>query len=191
MVKSKAAERLRGNPPTYKIFGPTTLWSLLTPLALLWCINGLSIYLLKMQPWFKPHPIGTVAVYQLPETSTLFLVNIFFLSAACITWSFGSKYRQPIYKNTGLMLSFVGEIIIIIFVFTMPNRNETFRNWMEMVVIPEDFLVTLAIVGLTSFMVMLVFEFICVIGPVAKFFRKLTGRGRSKPNLPPDVTVLQ
>jgi len=187
MVKSKAADRLRGNPPTFKIFGPTSLWSLLAPLALLWFVNGLAIFLLKRQPWFSPNPIGTIAVYQIPETTTLFLVNIFFLSASCITWSFGSKYRQPIWKNYGLMISFLGEIIIIILVFTLPNRYLDVRNWMEMVVIPEDFLGVLAIVGLSSFFGMLLFEYICVIGPVAKFFRRLTGRGRPKPDLPKDV----
>jgi len=189
MVKSKAADKLSGNPPTFKIFGPTTMWSLLTPLAFLWCINGLIIYLLKRQSWFSPNPVGTIAVYQIPETTTLFLVNIFFLSAAMVAWSFGSKYRQPIWKNTGLIICLAGEIIIIILVFTLPNQVKTFRDWMEMVVIPSDFLLVLAIIGISSYIAMLFFEYIFVIGPIAKFFRRLTGRGRAKPELPPDVSM--
>jgi len=185
MVKSKAADELRGNPPTYKIFGPTTLWSILTPLVLLWITSGIVIAALNQQTWFVPNPVGTIAIYQIPETTSLFLINVFFLCGTTISWSFGSKYRQPIWKNVGLLLSILGEILVIIGVYVIPIYSENFRNFMEMVVIPSDFLLELAGIGVIAWIVLIFFEYICIIGPVAKYFRKKTGRGRPKPNLNP------
>jgi len=191
MVQSKAADNLRGNPPTFKIFGPTTIWSLSVPLVVLWTINLISIRLLSTQSWFVPHPVGLIAFYQIAETSTLFLVNCFFLSAAAIAWSFGSKYRQPLYKNIPLVVCFVLEVIIIFIVFVVPNRNTIFRDFMEMVIIPDDFLLVIGLLGLAGWVAVVLFEVVFIIGPVAKYCRTKTGRGRPKVTTPQDNAFMK
>uniref|UniRef100_A0A6B2KWY5 P-type ATPase A domain-containing protein n=1 Tax=Arcella intermedia TaxID=1963864 RepID=A0A6B2KWY5_9EUKA len=181
MVQSKAASTLVGNPPTSKIFGPTTISSLLFPLLVLWSLNVVMIKLLQTRSWFVPNTVGTEADYQITETTCLFLLNTFVLSAASISWSFGSIYRKPNYSNIPLLVCWICEIIIIIIVFTIPFYFEKFRNFMEMVIIPNDFLGIIALLGVLGFFLILSFEYVVIIGPVASFCRKKTGRGRPKP----------
>jgi len=181
MSQTKAADVLKGNPPTYKIFGPTTLISLIVPLIVAWIADGISIYLLQQQTsWYQPHPIGTIAVYQIPETTSLFYVNLFLLGAGCITWSFGSKWRQPLWTNKPLMLIIAAECVMMGLVFALADKLSRFRDFMQMVVLPDDLLVFNVLIGVIAGVAIILFEFIFVIGPVSKFFRKLTGYGRSK-----------
>jgi len=187
VVRTKPADLLQGNPPTSKIFGPTTMFSFLSMVAVSWIVQGVSIALLKQQDWFVPQSIGTMAIYNVPETTTLFLVTIFLLGGCVIAVSFGATWRQPLTKNYGIIGICFVHIVILCIAYTVPYLSdmESLLNLMDMVNLPSDFRLMIAILSGSTAVLMVLWEKIVIIGPVANYLRKKTGRGRPVPTYNP------
>uniref|UniRef100_A0A6B2KWT4 P-type ATPase A domain-containing protein n=1 Tax=Arcella intermedia TaxID=1963864 RepID=A0A6B2KWT4_9EUKA len=180
IVRTKPADKLLGNPPTSKIFGPTTMFSFLFQVAISWIGEGVIIALLKQQSWFTPNPVGTVAKYNIPESTTLFLLAILLLGAVGVTNSFGATWRQPIWRNYGLIVIWLLQIATIIFVYIAPHQSDmhNLASIMDMVPIPGDFRLQIAILGLTIAILIIAYEKVVIIGPVSQYFRKKFNIGR-------------
>jgi len=184
MIYTTPSSRLKGNPPTSKIFGPKTISSILGPLIITWVALGFTLNYLKREPWFSPHSIDSslIAVYQIPETTTLWIVSLFVFPACYLALSFGTSWRQPMYRNIPLMVVALFGCAYILFFVGQYQFLQPLLQLMEVVALPSDFRIKLVIIGLTAAIAIVIWERIFVIGPVGNFFHKMTNRGREPNN---------
>jgi len=178
MIKSESVDVLSGNPPTSKIFGPTTIFSYLGHQIIAWTALGVALYLLVNQSWYTPTPRGEEAVFNISECTTMWMIGLFIYPACAISWSFGSHWRKPIFYNIGLMVVLVIEVVTLAFVMSAPTAWSNWYRIMSIVYLDSDFKFILSIVGVVSFSIMILWEYFVIIGPVGNFLRKKTGRGR-------------
>jgi len=180
IMYTRPSNILRGNPPTGKIFGPKTIASILGPLVITWAAVGIMLNLLLKEPWFVPHTIGTKAVYYLPETTSLWLLSLFILPGCYIGMTFGSTWRQPIYKNIPIIIVFVISLTITVLFVGQFLDLAPLYNLMEIVDLQNRFFSKIAVIGALSFAAVVIWEAFFVIGPVGKFLHHMTQRGRVK-----------
>jgi len=181
MVITKSAPYLKGNPPTSKIFGPTTLFSYFGLQILAWLAILTVMIFLNKQGWYIQNEIGVVAVYQIAESTTLWYIALFLYPAVSISLSFGNSWRQPIYTNKPYMVTLILELIYLVIVFSMPPGVFGWFSFMELVDVGSIFKGIIIVIGTSAFCLIIIWEKFIVTGPIASFFRKLTGRGRPPP----------
>jgi len=179
IVYTLPSTRLRGNPPTGRIFGPKSLASMLGPLIISWVSLTVAIVYLKQEPWFSPHPIGFIAKYDLPETTTFWIVSLFFFPACYISMAFGGPWRQPLYKNWPLLIVIAISLLSIVLFVGQFNGLLPFLNVMEVVTLPTQFRIKLAVIGVITFFAVIIWERFFVVGPVGNFLHKWTRKGRA------------
>lgn len=129
LVRAKPAAKLAKSRPTSSLLGPINLASLLGT----WIINMMFLVGQLMHMKHAKHYVKWPAKYALGadfwtlsdnwESSVLYLHTIMAFFVTSCTYSFGYKYRQPIFKNWPLLL-FAGTLwaIHVSFVLAEPNR---------------------------------------------------------------------
>jgi len=150
--------------------------------AVSWTIEGVCISLLKQQSWFVPHAVGTIAKYNIPETTTLFLVSVFLLSGCGVAVSFGATWRQPLWTNYGLIAIWILQIATLCFVYIVPHLpSEAILYVLDMVALPSDFRLIIAVLSGCTALLIILWEKLVIMGPVGGYLREKTGRGRPEP----------
>ncbi|CDS13844.1 hypothetical protein LRAMOSA06018 [Lichtheimia ramosa] len=129
--QSKAADRLAPQRPTARLLGGQTMASTLGLVALNWLFMCTALYFLYQQDWFRCNEFDSNAVdlskwwlladgYE-PELLTIMALFMFINNAA--VFSFGYKFRRPIYRN--YILIFLWTVYMIMashFLLADPNR---------------------------------------------------------------------
>eukprot|EP01123_Difflugia_compressa_P010556 TRINITY_DN3897_c0_g2_i1.p1 TRINITY_DN3897_c0_g2~~TRINITY_DN3897_c0_g2_i1.p1 ORF type:complete len:263 (-),score=53.93 TRINITY_DN3897_c0_g2_i1:110-841(-) len=134
---------------------------------------------LANQPWYTPSVLSSKTLYQIPETTTLWLVGGFSYIGTCIAYSLASDWRKPIYYNIGLLVMVTYSLIIYHIVFWMyPGwDNSSFYAFFELVTLP---MYTRGILFMLAWLVLLLqvaFEALIVI-KLGDYLRDKYGFGR-------------
>ncbi|KAA8587757.1 hypothetical protein FQN60_016619 [Etheostoma spectabile] len=155
-------------PPSSLISGPL-LFSVLTQILTSLVFQVLAFLLVRQQSWYEtwtpqsdacnvsrsspshslnvtsPHDHKNIRNY---ENTTLFYVSSFQYLAVAIIFSKGKPFRQPSYKNWPFMLSCIGlyTFLLLIMLYPVPAID----SFLEIVCVPPDWRVTLAIIVIVN-----------------------------------------
>jgi len=92
----------------------------------------------------------------------------------------GAHWRVPLWRNYGVVFVLILHIGTIVFLYIAPFNIASILNLLDMYNLPGSFrTLVLAVGGLTS-LLMVVWERLVILGPVADFFRSKFNRGRPK-----------
>ncbi|KAI8144258.1 hypothetical protein BJV82DRAFT_557186 [Fennellomyces sp. T-0311] len=129
--QSRAADRLEEERPTARLLGPQTMASCLGLVALNWMFLSGGFKLLYNQDWFRCNEFDSNAsdlskwwlLADNYEAEVLALMCLFMFINNAAVFSFGHKFRQPIYRNYPLL--FLWALYLAILSYWMlgdPNR---------------------------------------------------------------------
>jgi len=166
-VRSMARADLKHYPPTEKVFGFTSLTSVIG----LWVIAGFTciipfLVVRNYYPDYVPGNGNDVNVYQqIPETATVYFIGSFLYPAIGIAMTFGSNWRQPFYYNIGNQVSAgVTFTALFFFLFFPPSWNYAFPvlDFMQFPVMTWPMRRMVVVAGLTGFCLLLLWEYITI-----------------------------
>ncbi|KAI7883302.1 hypothetical protein K492DRAFT_185103 [Lichtheimia hyalospora FSU 10163] len=129
--QSKAADRLEPCRPTARLLGPQTLASCLGLVSINWIYMCCAFYMLYQQEWFRCNEFDSNAVdiskwWLLAdnyEAEVLTVVGMFMFINNAAVFSFGYKFRRPIYRNYPLIFLWALYIAIVSYwTLADPNR---------------------------------------------------------------------
>lgn len=183
---AKPALKLGYERPTSSLIGSTTLLSILGQVAIHVVFLYFSIHFLMSQSWycpFNPEDVDLSKGWLLEDTplsSTLFLVVSPQYMISAVSFGFGARFHQPVYRNAFLVAYFC-----VLFSFSLylalgsPSHvTELFRIATSTNVVglpdiplPTSFQRSLVVLMLINMASILVFEFLVVSGPIRKFIR--------------------
>ncbi|KAL4094833.1 hypothetical protein PRIC1_010486 [Phytophthora ramorum] len=182
----KPLKELKPTRPTSSLIGPTTLVSLfgqeVINVAFLCC----GVRMLTSEVWycpFSPESIDMSKWWLIADNhlSTLFFFTIIFQQhTAAWTFSFGSIYRQPIWRNYLLLAFFVvvGALDLYLVLGEPSALTDQFRissstNVVGLPDIPMPMSFRLKYLGiiLGNIFTCILFEYFVVLGPVRTYFR--------------------
>ncbi|ETL78750.1 hypothetical protein L917_20504 [Phytophthora nicotianae] len=184
---AKPLKELKPVRPTSSLIGPTTLVSLFGQQVVNIIFQCFSVHLLTSEVWycpFSPEYIDAAKWWLMADNhlSTLFFFTIIFQQhTAAWVFSFGSIYRQPIWKNY-LLMGFLAVLATIDLYLLLGEPNavtDQFRissgtNVVGLPDIPMPLSFRLKYLGvvLGHFIVSVFFQHVVVLGPVRSYFRK-------------------
>ncbi|KAI9497199.1 hypothetical protein BDB00DRAFT_970411 [Zychaea mexicana] len=131
VTQSRAADNLNEERPTARLLGPQTMASCLGLVSINWIFMSCIFKFLYSQDWFRCNEFDSNAadlskwwlLADNYEAEHLALVSLFMFINNAAVFSFGHKFRQPIYKNYPLL--FLWALYMAILSYWMlgdPNR---------------------------------------------------------------------
>ncbi|KAF1776312.1 P-type ATPase, cytoplasmic domain N [Phytophthora cactorum] len=183
---SKPLDELKDMRPTSSLIGPTTLSSILGQEAINIIYLCFSIHMLSSQVWycpFSPDNVDVAKWWLMSDNhlaTTLFFSVIFQQHISAWVFSFGSTYRQPIWKNYLLMAFFavVGALDLYMLLGEPSIVTDRFRisSGTNVVGLPDipmpmSFRLKLLAMLLGNVFTCILFEYFVVLGPVRSYFR--------------------
>ncbi|OWY96287.1 P-type ATPase (P-ATPase) [Phytophthora megakarya] len=183
---SKPLPELKAMRPTSSLIGPTTLASILGQEAINVIYLSCGVHLLSSQVWYCPFSPDTVDVakwWLLSDNhlaTTLFFFVIFQQHIAAWVFSFGSTYRQPIWRNY-LLMAFIAAVSALDLylllgepsIVTDRVRISSSTNVVGLpdIPMPSSFRTKLLGMLLGNAFTCILFEYFVVLGPVRSYFR--------------------
>uniref|UniRef100_K3WTC0 P-type ATPase A domain-containing protein n=1 Tax=Globisporangium ultimum (strain ATCC 200006 / CBS 805.95 / DAOM BR144) TaxID=431595 RepID=K3WTC0_GLOUD len=183
---AKPAATLGSERPTSSLIGVTTLLSILGQVAIHVVFLYTSVHMLMTQAWycpFNPDDVDLSKGWLLEDTAlstTLFLVISPQFMISAVSFGFGARYHQPVYRNVFLMLYFCALFGFLLYLaLGAPSRvTEAFRIATSTNVVglpdiplPHSFQSSLMVRVVINMAAILVFEFLVVTGPLRKWIR--------------------
>ncbi|CEG45877.1 p-type atpase (p-atpase) superfamily [Plasmopara halstedii] len=183
---SKPLNELKKTRPTSSLIGPTTLSSILGQEIINTIFLSCGILMLTSQTWycpFSPDNVDVAKWWLMSDnhlSTTLFFAVIFQQHIAAWVFSFGSTYRQPIWKNKLLMAFFtVAEAFTLYLLLGEPSivtdrfRISSGTNVVGLpdIPMPMSFRVKLLALLFGNVVTCILFEYVVVLGPVRTYFR--------------------
>ncbi|EEY67512.1 cation-transporting ATPase, putative [Phytophthora infestans T30-4] len=183
---SKPLDELKDMRPTSSLIGPTTLSSILGQEVINIIYLCFSIHLLSSQIWycpFSPDNVDVAKWWLMSDNhlaTTLFFSVIFQQHIGAWVFSFGSTYRQPIWKNYLLIAFFaaVGALDLYMLLGEPSIVTDRFRisSGTNVVGLPDipmpmSFRLKLFAMLLGNVFTCILFEYFVVLGPVRSYFR--------------------
>ncbi|CAI5700453.1 unnamed protein product [Peronospora effusa] len=183
---SKPLDELKASRPTSSLIGPTTLVSILGQEAINLIFLSCNIHMLSSQVWYCPFSPDNVDVAKWWLMSDNHLATVLFFSVifqqhiAAWVFSFGSRYRQAIWRNYLLLVFFaaVGALDLYLLFGEPSIVTDRFRisSSTNVVGLPD---IPMPMGFRWKFIAMIVgnifscilFEYIVVLGPVRSYFR--------------------
>ncbi|KAL3660752.1 hypothetical protein V7S43_014155 [Phytophthora oleae] len=184
---SKPLDELKANRPTSSLIGPTTLVSMFGQEAINIISLCYSVHLLTSEVWYCPFSPGNIDAAKWWILSDNHLATLFFFAiifqqhTAAWVFSFGSHYRQPIWRNYRLMEFFVVLATIDLYLLLgEPSaimdqfRISSCTNVVGLPDIPMPFSFRMKYFGvlLGAIFASISFQYLVVLGPVRDYFRK-------------------
>ncbi|CAI5741640.1 unnamed protein product [Hyaloperonospora brassicae] len=183
---SKPLEELKAARPTSSLIGPTTLTSLLGQQAINTIYLSCAIHMLSSQVWYCPFSPENVNVAQWWLMSDNHLATVLFFSVifqqhiSAWVFSFGSVYRQPIWRNYTLLVFFgvlgaldlymlLGEPSIVMDRFRISSSTNVVG--LPDIPMPLSFRAKFLGLLLGNVGTSILFEYVVVLGPVRSYFR--------------------
>jgi len=173
--------------PTSSLAGPNTVLSILGQELINIIFLYFGIRSLVTQPWycpFAPESVDLSKWWLLSDNAMatcLFYCVVFQQQTAAFVFSFGSVYRQPIWRNYSLCLLYVGLVVLDLYlvlgdpsVVTDLFRIASSTNVVGLPEIPLPFEFRMRYLGfvLGNMGAVIVFEYFVILGPVRSFFRR-------------------
>ncbi|EGZ11144.1 hypothetical protein PHYSODRAFT_337897 [Phytophthora sojae] len=183
---SKPLDELKDMRPTSSLIGPTTLASILGQEAINIIYLACSIHMLSSEVWycpFSPDDVDVAKWWLLSDNhmATILFVSIIFQQhTAAWTFSFGSIYRQPIWRNYVLLAFFAVVMALDLYlllgepsIVTDRFRISSSTNVVGLPDIPMPMSFRLKYLGmiLGNIFTCILFEYVVVLGPVRSYFR--------------------
>ncbi|DAZ93073.1 TPA: hypothetical protein N0F65_007977 [Lagenidium giganteum] len=121
--------------PTSSLIGPTTLLSMLGQQVIHTCFLYYAIHHVMQQPWYcpvSPENVDLVKWWLLQDSNlgtAIFMIIAPQQMIGAVAYSFGSHFRQPIWKNRFLVIYFAALAALIVYLsLAEPNvLNDRFR----------------------------------------------------------------
>jgi len=180
VVKSNAAKKIKGVPPTSRVFGPATLGSLFGQLAITMITMLIAVTSLQKQEWYFPDQDPSITVSRasanIPrsEVTTVFFVGMWMYITAGVSFTFGGQWRNPFYKNYGLMACCVISYILAILLLFVSYESEVLSDLFHLSHVPLEWRATLFLLGISGSVCMMLYEKFVILGPgVSNFLRSL------------------
>ncbi|KAI9918223.1 hypothetical protein PsorP6_011522 [Peronosclerospora sorghi] len=184
---SKPLNELKASRPTSSLIGPTTLISILGQEAINLIYLSASLSMMSNQVWFCPFSPKNVDISKWWLMSDNHLATVLFFSVisqqhiAAWVFSFGSKYRQAIWRNYRLLAFFavvgafdlymlLGEPSVIMDRFRISSSTNVVG--LPDIPMPHSFRVKLLGMIVANIVTCILFESVVVLGPVRSYFRK-------------------
>ncbi|KAE9327735.1 putative cation-transporting ATPase 13A3 [Phytophthora fragariae] len=183
---SKPLDELKDMRPTSSLIGPTTLVSILGQEAINIIYLACSIHMLSSEVWycpFSPDNVDVAKWWLMSDNhlaTVLFFAVIFQQHIAAWVFSFGSQYRQPIWRNY-LLLTFIAAVTTLDLYLLLGEPSivtDRFRiasstNVVGLPDIPMPMSFRLKYLGmiLGNIFTCILFEYVVVLGPVRSYFR--------------------
>ncbi|GMF29947.1 unnamed protein product [Phytophthora lilii] len=168
------------------LIGPTTLLSILGQEAINIVYLCCGIYMLTSEVWYCPYSPDNVDVAKWwlmsdnHMATMLFFSVIFQQHTAAWVFSFGSQYRQPIWRNYVLMAFFAAVATLDLYLLlgepsavTDQFRISSSTNVVGLPDVPMPMSFRLKYLGiiLGNIFTCILFEYFVVLGPVRSYFR--------------------
>ncbi|KAL3660743.1 hypothetical protein V7S43_014147 [Phytophthora oleae] len=184
---SKLLKELKDTRPTSSLIGPTTLLSIFGQEAINVIYLCCGVHMLTSEVWycpFSPDDVDVAKWWLLSDNhmaTVLFFSIIFQQHTAAWTFSFGSIYRQPIWKNYLLLVFFaaVGALDLYLVLGDPSSLTDQFRissstNVVGLpdVAMPMSFCLKYFGIIMGNLFTSILFEYFVVLGPVRSYFRK-------------------
>uniref|UniRef100_M4BQF0 P-type ATPase A domain-containing protein n=1 Tax=Hyaloperonospora arabidopsidis (strain Emoy2) TaxID=559515 RepID=M4BQF0_HYAAE len=183
---SKPLDELKATRPTSSLIGPTTLLSVLGQQAINIIYLSCAIHMLSSQVWycpFSPENVNVAQWWLMSDnhlSTVLFFVVIFQQHTSAWVFSFGSTYRQPIWRNNILLAFFavlgaldmymlLGEPSIVMDRFRISSSTNVVG--LPDIPMPLSFRVKFLGLILGNVFTNILFEYVVVLGPVRSYFR--------------------
>ncbi|KAG6620920.1 P-type ATPase (P-ATPase) Superfamily [Phytophthora cinnamomi] len=184
---SKPLGELKDTRPTSSLIGPTTLVSIFGQEAINVIYLCCGVHMLTHEVWycpFSPNDVDVAKWWLLSDNhmaTILFFSIIFQQHTAAWTFSFGSIYRQPIWRNYLLLAFFavvgaldlylvLGEPSIVTDRFRISSSNNVVG--LPDVAMPTSFRLKYFGIIMGNLFTSILFEYFVVLGPVRSYFRK-------------------
>jgi len=181
MVKSRASKKLKGVPPTSRVFGPSTLGSLFGQLAITCLVSFGALVLLHRQSWYFPEQDPAIAASRkeagIPraEVTTVFFVGSFLYITAGLAFTFGGRWREPFYLNFGLLgtcLITYTAAILVLFVSYYSTRFATLFHFEH---VPISWRGILFGISVSGSIIMVLWEKFVVLGELGDLIKQCLG----------------
>ncbi|GMF14758.1 unnamed protein product [Phytophthora lilii] len=184
---SKPLKELKDTRPTSSLIGPTTLLSIFGQEAINVIYICCGVHMLTSEAWycpFSPDDVDVAKWWLLSDNhmaTVLFFSIIFQQHTAAWTFSFGSVYRQPIWRNYLLLAFFaaVGALDLYLVLGGPSSLTDQFRissstNVVGLpdVAMPMSFRLKYFGIIVGNLFTSILFEYFVVLGPVRSYFRK-------------------
>jgi len=113
-------------------------------------------------------------VARITETSVVWYLGVFLYAALGLAVSFGGSFRKPIWFNFGIVITALAVLVIGIFLLFMPPSIDFlgFWSWCRFVELPPQHQAIIMVGGFLGFFLILIYEKLVVLGPVAGFLRR-------------------
>jgi hypothetical protein len=98
--RNHAYKKLSEIPPPTSLIGITQLSSIAIQLAVVLMFQIGTVFLLRHQSWYEPHVPENEDDYACHDNYAVFGIQVFQYIILTITFSKGSPYRKPFYKNS-------------------------------------------------------------------------------------------
>ncbi|KAF4320558.1 hypothetical protein G195_006204, partial [Phytophthora kernoviae 00238/432] len=183
---SKPLKELKDTRPTSSLIGPSTLISIFGQEAINIISLSCGIHMLSSQVWycpFSPDNVDAAKWWLMADNhmaTTIFFTVIFQQHTAAWTYSFGSIYRQPIWRNYLLIVFFMVLAVLDMYLLlgepsaiTDQFRISSSTNVVGLpdVPMPMSFRVKYLGIILGNVFGSILFEYFVVLGPVRTYFR--------------------
>uniref|UniRef100_H3H4Q2 Cation-transporting P-type ATPase C-terminal domain-containing protein n=1 Tax=Phytophthora ramorum TaxID=164328 RepID=H3H4Q2_PHYRM len=183
---SKPLKELKDTRPTSSLMGPSTLLSIFGQEAINVIYLCCGVHMLTSEVWycpFSPDDVDVAKWWLLSDNhmaTVLFFSIIFQQHTAAWTFSFGSIYRQPIWRNYLLLAFFVvvGALDLYLVLGEPSALTDQFRissstNVVGLpdVAMPMSFRLKYFGIIMGNLFTSILFEYFVVLGPVRTYFR--------------------
>jgi len=164
-VKSNARSSLRHISPTDKVFGWTTLSSIIgqcTIGALTVCVPFMIIPQIFPE-YVKSDGYAVIDYSLLPETTMVWFIGAALYPAVGFTLTYGTKWRKPFYHNVGVIISGGITYLVLVFLLFYPtswNFSLDLNTFMEIAVITWPMQLIILISALVGISLIMVYEYI-------------------------------
>ncbi|GMF34884.1 unnamed protein product [Phytophthora fragariaefolia] len=184
---SKPLRDLRDQRPTSSLIGPSTLLSILGQeiINVIFLVSG--IRMLTSQHWycpFSPDNIDLAKWWLLSDNhlaTTLFFTIVTQQQLAAWVFSFGSRYRAPIWNNYALVVLFAGLVMLDAYLLLGPpgKLSDLFRisSGTNVMVLPDipmpmEFRSHYFVLLLGNVLAAILFEYFVILGSVRDWLRR-------------------
>ncbi|TDH69884.1 hypothetical protein CCR75_008585 [Bremia lactucae] len=183
---SKPLDDLKIMRPTSSLIGPSTLSSILGQEAINIIYLGFAIHMLSSQVWycpFSPDNVDVAKWWLMSDNhlaTTLFFTVIVQQHTSAWVFSFGSTYRQPVWKNVLLIIFFAAVVAFDLYlllgepsIVTDRFRIASGTNVIGLpdIPMPMSFRLKLLALLLGNVLTCILYEYVVVLGPVRSYFR--------------------
>jgi len=138
-----------------------------------------AIFGLYGRTWYFPNqnPISTVRGENqkpTPEVTSIFLLGYWFFIASGLAYSFGGRWRAPIWHNWGLMLASFVLFVCLLILFWVTFTHDGFRELFHFSPLPARWRVALFLGGLAGSLAILAWEKFVILGEVGDVIKMVT-----------------